>query len=139
MKYIAFVLLSLLFVVVFSLVLFKQFDQPVNIIDEPINESVEVFEINFDSGQSCTSETSIKEVINLKQRCETSNDCVIAKYGCPFGCRDFMNMENHQLVAEKIKLYRATCGNQCRYRWVIPPFLIDFKNRIFSCHHTLAL
>ena len=48
MKYVAFVLLSSLFVVVFSLVLFKQFDQPVNIIDEPASLSVEVFNINFD-------------------------------------------------------------------------------------------
>ena len=62
----------------------------------------------------------IAERIKEANHCQTDADCVVASFGCPFGCGVYVNRKEEPVLREAVESYNGP-SKGCMYDCVKPP------------------
>ncbi len=75
------------------------------------------------------AEQDIHTVIEKANYCESTDDCKIVSFGCPFGCGSYINKKEEKPLQEKVVKYFLSHGERCIYDCVGPvePVCVDRK------------
>lgn len=66
------------------------------------------------------AEQNIDAAIEKANYCETTDDCTIVSFSCPFGCGSYINKKEEKFLQEKVDKYFLSYGERCIYKCARP-------------------
>jgi len=87
---------------------------------------------NLSTYKNCTLlAEQIREKISKANYCEKDEDCIIASFGCPFGCWNLINKKEVEAIRSLVKKYdECTGGIRCLYKCALPPESVGCENGV---------